>query len=121
MINIKRIALATIFGAILGIFCILGAGGRVGGWVGNEILLIGLWYNRVIMGVLIGFAGDLKLIKNGKNAKWVNSVLRGAIFGLLVALQFYLSSVLLDLLSFFAGIIYGIIIDVLCTLLTQKS
>jgi hypothetical protein len=119
--NVKRIILATILGAILGVFCILGAGGRVGGWIGNEILLIGLWYNRVIMGVIIGFAVDLQLIKNGKNAKWLNAILRGAILGLLISLQFYLSTNLLDLLSFLAGIMYGIIIDVISTLLTQKS
>ncbi len=121
MMNIKRIILGTIFGAILGIFCILGAGGRVGGWTGNEVLLIGLWYNRVIMGVIIGFAGDLQLIKNGKNAKWLNATLRGAILGLLISLQFYLSTSLLDLLSFLAGIMYGIIIDVISTLIAQKS
>lgn len=119
--NVKRIILATILGAILGVFCILGAGGRVGGWIGNEILLIGLWYNRVIMGIIIGFAGDLKLIKSGKSAKWLNATLRGAILGVLVALQFYLSTSLLDLLSFLAGIMYGIIIDVISTLITQKS
>ena len=121
MMNIKRIILAIVIGAVLGIFCILGAGGRVGGWPGNEILLIGLWYNRVIMGVIIGLAGDLLLIKKGKNAKWVNAIIRGAILGLLIALQFYLSSNLLDLLSFLAGIMYGVIIDVISTLITQKS
>ena len=119
--NAKRIILATIFGAILGIFCILGAGGRVGGWTGNEILLIGLWYNRVIMGIIIGFAGDLQLIKNGKSAKWLNATLRGAILGILVSLQFYLSTSLLDLLTFLAGIMYGVIIDIISTLLTQNS
>ncbi|TFG10358.1 MAG: hypothetical protein EU535_08320 [Promethearchaeota archaeon] len=121
MINIKRIGLATVLGAVLGIFCILGAGGRVGGWIGNEILLIGLWYNRVIMGVIIGFAGDLELIKSGKSAKWGNPILRGIILGLLVSLQFYLSTSFLDLLTFLAGIMYGIIIDLVSTLLTQKS
>lgn len=120
MINLKRIGLATLIGAVLGIFCILGAGGRVGGWTGNELLLIGHWYNRVIMGLLIGFAGDLQLIKKGKGFKWLNSFFRGAILGLLVSLQFYLSTSLLDLLSFLAGILYGIIIDLLCTLFTQK-
>ena len=121
MINIKRIASGTIIGATLGIFCILGAQGRVGGWIGNEILLIGLWYNRVIMGVLIGFAGDLKLINKGDKVKWINSILRGAIFGLIVALQFYLTTNLLDLMSFLAGIVYGIIIDIFSTLLTKKD
>ena len=121
MIDLKRIGLATLIGAVLGIFCILGAGGRVGGWKGNEILLIGLWYNRVIMGLLIGFAGDLQLIKKSNSSKWLSSILRGAILGLLVSLQFYLSTNLLDLLSFLAGIFYGIIIDFLCTLLIRRS
>ena len=121
MISVKRIGFGITFGAILGIFCILGASGRVGGWMGNEILLIGLWYNRVIMGVIIGFAGDLNLIKNDNRSKWLNSTLRGAVLGFLVALQFYLSTNLLDLLSFLAGILYGIVIDLLSILLTQKS
>ncbi|MBD3212003.1 MAG: hypothetical protein GF311_05270 [Candidatus Lokiarchaeota archaeon] len=119
--NTKRIGLATILGAVLGIFCILGASGRVGGWVGNEILLIGLWYNRVIMGIIIGLAGEVILIKEGKYAKWINSVLRGAILGLLVSLQFFLSTELLDWPTFLAGILYGIIIDILSTLITQRS
>ena len=121
MINIKRVGFATLLGAILGIFCILGASGRIGGWTDNEILLIGLWYNRVIIGVIIGFAGDLNLIKNGNRSKWLNSTLRGFIFGILVSLQFYLTTNLLDLLSFLAGIAYGIVIDLLTTLLAQKS
>jgi hypothetical protein len=121
MKNLKRIVLATSLGALLGIFCILGASGRVGGWKGNEILLIGLWYNRVIMGLLIGFTGSLELFKKGNTSKWVNSILRGAIFGLLVSLQFYLSTIFLDLLSFLAGILYGIVIDLLCVIFTHKS
>ena len=121
MISLKRIGIATAFGAILGIFCILGASGRVGGWSSNEILLIGLWYNRVIMGLLIGFAGDLDLIKKGNRSKWLNTTLRGAILGFLVTLQFYLSTNLLDLPTFLVGIVYGIILDLLSTLFTRKS
>jgi len=121
MMNVKRIGLATILGAVLGIFCIIGASGRVGGWVGNEIILIGLWYNRVIMGLLIGFAGTLELISKGKSAKWLNAILRGVILGFLVSLQFYLSTKFLDLQTFIAGFAYGIIIDVVSTSVTQKS
>jgi hypothetical protein len=119
--NIKRIGLATLLGAILGIFCIIGAGGRVGGWVGNEILLIGLWYNRVVMGVLIGFAGTLEMINTGKKSKWLNSILRGAILGLVVSLQFFLSTEFLDPLTFLAGILYGIIIDLIPTLVFERT
>jgi hypothetical protein len=73
------------------------------------------------MGVIIGFAGDLRLIKNFNRSKWLNSTLRGFIFGILVSLQFYLTTSFLDLLSFLAGIGYGIMIDLLTTLLIQKS
>jgi len=121
MINLKRIGFATIIGALLGIFCILGASERIGGWSGNEVILIGLWYNRVIMGLVIGFAGDLILIKKGIRSKWVNSTIRGAFFGLIISLQFYLSTNFLDLLGFLAGILFGIIIDILCTFFTQKK
>jgi hypothetical protein len=121
MINVKRIGYALLIAIVLGIFCILGASGRVGGWAGNEILLIGLWYNRVIMGVLIGFAGDWIVIKTENRPKWLNPLVRGAIFGLIVALQFYLSTVFLDLLSFLAGIGYGIIIDLLSTMFSHRS
>ena len=121
MINIKRVGLATLLGAILGVFCILGASGRIGGWTGNEILLIGLWYNRVVMGIIIGFAGDFHLVKNDNRSKWLNSILRGIIFGTLVSLQFYLTTSFLDLLSFLAGIGYGIVIDLVSSLFTQKS
>ena len=121
MLDLKRIGIATLLGAILGIFCILGASGRVGGWIGNEILLIGLWYNRVIMGLLIGFAGDLDLIKKGNGSKWLNSTVRGTILGFLITLQFYLSTILLDLPTFLAGIVYGIIIDLLSTLFTSEK
>ena len=115
MTDLKRIGKAIITGAILGIFCILGAGLRFEGWAGNEIILIGLWYNRVMMGLLIGLAGNVQLIKKETFSKRINTIIRGAIIGLLVSLQFYLSTRLLDPLTFFAGIIYGIIIDLLCT------
>lgn len=96
MNNLKRIGLATLLGAILGIFCILGATERLGGGVGNELLIMGIWYNRVIMGLVIGLAGSFNLHKEGKTNKWLNSVLRGAILGTLVSFQFYLTTSLQD-------------------------
>ncbi|MBD3196731.1 MAG: hypothetical protein GF317_16865 [Candidatus Lokiarchaeota archaeon] len=117
--NLKRLGIATLLGAILGILCIIGASGRVGGWFGNEILLIGLWYNRVIMGLLIGFAEPLDFIKRENILPWYNAIIRGIILGTLVSLQFFLSTVFLDLPTFLAGIAYGIIIDVLSTILVK--
>ncbi|MDF1539764.1 MAG: hypothetical protein P1Q69_12760 [Candidatus Thorarchaeota archaeon] len=51
MVNYRRIGISTIMGALLGVLCIIGVGGRIpGGIDGNMIYLIGIWYNRLIMG-----------------------------------------------------------------------
>ena len=101
----KRLVISTGLGAILGVFCIIGVGLRIG-FQGNEIFLIAMWYNRVIMGLMIGFADDLKI----SNSSY-NSIARGALLGLLVTSTIFLSSEFRDLPSFFAGIAYGVIID----------
>jgi hypothetical protein len=108
--NQKRITVSVLTGAFLGIFCIIGVGTRIG-FNSNIIYLIGMWYNRVIMGLLVGLAGEIILIENDRN----NSILRGAIIGLVVTTGILLSTSFKDIPSFFAGIIYGIIIDYIST------
>ena len=81
MTDLKRIGKAIVTGAVLGIFCILGAALRFGGWANNEIILIGLWYNRVIMGLIIGLVGSVQLIKRERFSKRINTIIRGAIIG----------------------------------------
>jgi hypothetical protein len=76
------------------------------GFSGNEIFLLATWYNRVIMGLLIGLAGGLVLI-NGK----YNYLLRGLLLGLMVSLALFLSTEFGDPVGFIAGIVYGVIID----------
>ena len=107
--KLKRIAVAILTGSILGIFCIIGASARLG-LPGNELFLFALWYNRFLMGVVIGIASDLKIIKT----KW-NVFLRGGILGLIVTSAFFLSTGFRDIPSFFAGIVYGLIIDYIAT------
>jgi len=48
----SRMKTAIIIGAILGIFCIIGVGFRFG-YKGNTVYLLGIWYNRLLMGVVI--------------------------------------------------------------------
>jgi hypothetical protein len=105
----KRIAIAILTGSILGIFCIIGASARVG-LSGNELFLFALWYNRFLMGIVIGVASGLEIIKT----KW-NVLLRGGILGLIVTSAFFLSTGFRDIPSFFAGIVYGLIIDYIAT------
>ncbi|MFX0094872.1 MAG: hypothetical protein ACFFBD_24260 [Candidatus Hodarchaeota archaeon] len=113
MTTIKRLGLAILVGAFLGIFCIIGVGSRVG-FTGNELFLFAMWYNRVVMGLLIGVAGDLDLLK-GSERKWVNVVIRGFLLGLVVSSAIFFSTEFRDLVALFAGIIYGVIIDLVAT------
>jgi hypothetical protein len=121
MVNYRRLSISIIIGAILGVFCIIGVGSRIpGGYLPNIVFLIGMWYNRVIMGFLIGLAGDIQILKSENGSKLGNTILRGFVFGLLVSSAIFLSTEFRDLLSFFAGIAYGIIIDVIATRYMQR-
>jgi hypothetical protein len=122
MVNYRRLTISAIVGAILGVFCIIGVGARIpGGYLPNIVFLIGMWYNRVIMGLLIGLAGNIQILKSDTAPKLGNAFLRGLIFGILVSSAIFLSTEFRDLLSFFAGIAYGIIIDVIATWDEQRT
>jgi len=107
--NNKRLTIAIVTGAILGIFCIIGISIRLG-FVGNELFILATWINRVVMGLVIGLAPYYKIKNNTKN-----SLLRGAFFGFIIAGSFYLATDFKDTPGFFAGIVYGIIIDFVAT------
>ncbi len=89
-------------GAVLGLICILGA--QIRSDFGKEFYyLFAFWYNRVILGLVIGLAGRIKNIGKG--------LIRGALFGLIVSFAFYASTAFSDHMGFVAGIIYGMIIE----------
>jgi len=116
MPDYRRIAIATLTGALLGVLCIIGVGARIpGGYLPNIIFLIGMWYNRVIMGMLIGFAGDMILVRRDDQKNMVNAVVRGLLFGVLVSLAIFLSTEFRDVPALFAGFAYGPIIDIVAT------
>ncbi|MFN2364513.1 MAG: hypothetical protein ABR596_09445 [Halarsenatibacteraceae bacterium] len=96
----KKLRVSIISGALLGIICIIGGSIRMG-FSGNELYLFALWYNRLIMGILIG------LTKMGSGSK---ALVKGGALGLLVSLAFFLSTGMNDVVSFLAGIVYGVII-----------
>lgn len=106
----NRLVLATILGVVLGIFCIIGIGFRLG-FEGNELFLFSAWYNRVVMGMLIGLAGSIVLSRNSS----ANSIVRGACLGFIVSLSWYLASEARDAMGFMVGIAYGVIIDFVVT------
>lgn len=94
--------ISILAGALLGVVCIIGALVR-SGFEQNVIYLFAFWYNRLLMGIVIGFLdGKLGLPK---------VLYRGALIGLLVSFAFYSSTGFGDPVGFIAGIIYGVIIE----------
>ena len=98
----KRMKTCIASGAVLGVFCIVGVFVR-SGYQSEAYYLFALWYNRLLMGLLIGLAGG--------NLGWPKVIGRGALFGLIVSFTFYSSIGFNDIVSFLAGIVYGIIIE----------
>lgn len=117
MINYRRIGISTILGALLGVLCIIGVGGRIpGGYDANMVYLLGIWYNRLIMGVLIGFAGGWTILKSENQKNLGNALIRGIIFGILVSsATLFQSATITDYLGLLAGFAYGPIIDLVAT------
>ena len=102
----KRLIISLITGALLGVICIIGGTARAGGFKGNEFFIMGMWYNRVIMGLVLGLAAELKLTSGS-----ANRYVRGALLGFAVSLAFFLSTGMRDVPALFAGVLYGIIIE----------
>lgn len=98
----KRMKISLVTGAVLGVVCIIGALAR-SGYKADAYWLFALWYNRLLMGFVIG----LPL----KNTGLRNAAFRGALLGLLVSFAFYSATGFGDVVSFLAGVIYGIIIE----------
>ncbi len=73
------------------------------GFQSETYFLFALWYNRLIMGMMIGLAS--------KGSSMTEVIGRGAFVGILVSFAFYASVGFDDLVSFLAGIFYGIIIE----------
>ncbi|MFO8193063.1 MAG: hypothetical protein R6U08_09965 [Bacillota bacterium] len=98
----RRMAVSLIVGAILGVVCILGALIRSGSELGG-IYFFAFWYNRLLMGFVIG-------LLDGRKELTV-LLIRGALVGLVVSFAFYSATGFGDLMGFIVGAVYGIIIE----------
>ena len=98
----KRMKTALIGGALLGILCVVGAYIR-SGFTASPGFVFSLWYNRVIIGLVVG--APWAMVSKSK------ALFRGALLGLLVSFAFYCSTGFVDPVSFFAGIVYGVILE----------
>ncbi len=98
----KRMLVCVTAGALLGVVCILGAQVR-SGFTHEFSYLFSFWFNRFLMGIVIGFApGTLTTFQ---------AVGRGAVLGLMVSFAFYSSTGFSDGIGFGVGPVYGIIIE----------
>ena len=104
--KLSRLKLSLITGALLGIFCIIGISFRLG-FKGNEIFILATWINRVLIGLVVGLAH--------KNFKF-----KGTILGFIMSGSFYVATAFKDTPGFFAGIVYGIIINYIATKYSKK-
>ena len=98
----KRLKIGLVAGALLGVLCVIGAYVRSAG-TADATFVFSLWYNRVIIGLVIG-------------APWIEadrktSLIRGGILGLMVSFAFYATTGFQDPVSFMAGIVYGVLIE----------
>jgi uncharacterized membrane protein (UPF0136 family) len=98
----KRMKVSLLCGALLGVVCIVGALMRSGGTAGITFLFA-LWFNRLLMGMVIGSIPE--------KAERPGLILRGALIGLMVSFAFYSAAGFGDVVSFLAGIAYGVIIE----------
>ena len=98
----KRMAVSLAAGAILGVVCIIGATIRSGSGL-DTVFLFAFWYNRLLLGFVIG------LLDGQKKLPYL--LFRGAMIGLVISFAFYSSIGFGDPVGFFAGIIYGVIIE----------
>lgn len=98
----RRMKESLIGGVLLGIVCVIGAYVR-SGFTASPVFVFSLWYNRVVLGLLVG-APWPKVDRN-------KALLRGALFGLLVSFAFYSSTGFVDVVSFLAGGVYGVILE----------
>ena len=109
----KRMKVSLILGVLLGIVCIIGATIRSGG-AASVTFLFALWYNRVLMGLLIG--------ASWKNIGLPKALARGGFLGLVVSFAFYSATGFGDPVSFLAGVVYGVIMEfVAYKLVTEKN
>jgi hypothetical protein len=108
-INIKRLIVCLILGALAGIYCAIGT--ALFRRVSLEFLIY-IWYNRVVLGFVISIADNINIIKN----KYGNPIIRGALIGLIVGLILIIIPGVSAISYLIMGIFFGAVIDLIATL-----
>jgi hypothetical protein len=117
-INITRMVIALILGTLFGLFCAWATSTAPipAQWLTIEFLIY-IWYNRLILGFILGYAENITFIKR----KYGNAIIRGAIIGTVISVIMVIIPGLAAISYLFAGTIYGIIIDILATKFSKSE
>jgi hypothetical protein len=117
-IDIKRMMTALILGATFGLFCAWATSTAPipAEWLTIEFLIY-IWYNRLILGFIIGYAENMKFIES----KYGNAAIRGAILGTTISIILVIIPGLPAISYLWAGTIYGIIIDIVATKFSKSD
>ena len=107
---VKRLIIATILGILCGLFCMYGTISKFPEFAADTLFLVGIVYNRALIGVVIGIADNIGL----------HPALRGAVIGVVVSMAMAIFSAegMLAVLGF--GLVYGVLIDIVTSRLEDK-
>ena len=105
--NVKRLVIATILGILCGLFCMYGAMTKFPGEF-DTLALIGIVYNRALIGIVIGTSDNIDL----------HPALRGAVIGVVVSMAMAIFDAAWIVLGF--GLVYGVLIDVVVSKLEDR-
>jgi len=115
-INGKRMLVSLLLASFFGAGCAYGTStAQIPGFTVTMPYLETIFYARLLMGVIIGLAGGVVLLKGAVK----NAAVRGAIIGAVcsISISFYGGAAIFIA----AGIVYGIITDVVATKLSGKK
>ena len=85
-------------------------------WLTIEFLIY-IFYNRLMLGFVLGISDNIKLIEN----KYGNSAIRRAIIGTILSVILIIIPGWAAISYLFAGTIYGIIIDMIATRFSKSE
>ncbi|HID73409.1 TPA: hypothetical protein EYP38_05710 [Candidatus Micrarchaeota archaeon] len=110
--NTKRMTIAVMASILFGIFCAWGSTMvQIPGMVVTLPLLATIFYNRVLIGFMVGLAEHVSMLKD----RLPNAALRGALIGAIVSIGVMLPGGLEAAALLVFGALYGAIVDVVAT------
>ena len=115
--KIKRMIIALVVSGLFGIYCSYATyeylkTAEIPGLIVTMEYLFTIFYNRLILGFVVGFAENISVIKK----RLLNSIVRGAIIGAIISLGISFYGFFTGSYTFILfGILYGAVTDLLAT------